>query len=201
MFLSFLKNLAYRAPERNGKAHTPINGPLRLHIGGQNPHPDWKIFDVRPGPGVDFVGHCTDLSEFFDGSVSEIYASHVIEHLGFKRELPTALREFNRVLVPGGILRVSVPDLPTLCALYLDPAFEAEDRYQVVRMIFGGQLHAADFHHCGFNEEFLASHLQKSGFVDIVRVNDFGLFDDNSTHIFKGRPVSLNMHARKPHGD
>ena len=32
----------------------------------------------------------------------EIYALHVLEHLGFKHELPAVLDEFNRVLVAGG---------------------------------------------------------------------------------------------------
>ena len=198
MLFSFVKDLVRRrAGNRGSDVRQPVTGPLRLHIGGRVAHPDWKILDVRPGPGVDYTGHCTDLAEFPDESVAEIYASHVIEHLGFKHELGTALVEFNRVLIPGGTVRISVPDLPTLCALYLDPALNSEDRYQVIRMIYGGQLNAADYHRVGFNEEFLKSHLQNAGFVDIMRITEFGLFDDNSSYVFKGKPVSLNMCARK----
>src|SRR4051794_35533020 len=114
-------------------------GPLRLHIGGQQAHPDWKILDLLPGPHVDFVGNCTDLTQFPDGSVTEIYASHVLEHLGYRQELPLALAEFRRALKPGGRLRVSVPNLATLCALFADPALTAEERVHVMRMMFGGQ--------------------------------------------------------------
>ena len=178
-------------------AQSATGGPLRLHIGGRIVHPDWKIFDARPGAGVDFVGHCADLSRFDDDSVAEIYASHVIEHLSYKRELPQALSEFNRVLVPGGRVRIGVPDLPTLCALYLDPALDAAERYEVTRMMFGGQLDPADFHYAGFDEESLTAYLRKAGFVDVARVAAFGLFDDTSTYIFKGRPISLNLCARK----
>ena len=86
-----------------------MDEPLRLHIGGKEPSPEWKIFNIQPGPNVDFVGNCIDLGQFADGSVASIYASHVLEHLGYKKELPTALREFHRVLVPGGSLMVSEP--------------------------------------------------------------------------------------------
>jgi predicted SAM-dependent methyltransferase len=171
---------------------------LRLHIGGQDPHPGWKILDVRPGPHVAYVAHCADLSMFGDESVAQIYASHVIEHLGFKVELPAALSEFNRVLEPGGTLLVSVPDLAVLCALFVDPGSTRDERYQVMRMMFGSQLNDADFHYVGLYEELLTSCLEKAGFGDIVRVAGFGLFADTSNMVFKGRPISLNLRARKP---
>jgi protein O-GlcNAc transferase len=182
---------------RSARVKRPA-GPLRLHIGGQIAHADWKILDVRPAPHVDFVGHCTDLSAFDDASVIEIYASHVLEHLGYFRELPTALGEFRRVLVPGGRLRTSVPDLDILCTLFLDPALRSTERFEVMRMMFGGQMHGADYHFSGLNEEILRDRLRAAGFVDIVRTGNFGLFDDNSTTTFNGRPISLNLDARKP---
>ncbi len=174
--------------------------PLRLHVGGQLAHPDWKIFDARPGSHVDFVGDCTDLSRFESGAVAEIYASHVLEHLGYIEELPRTLREFHRVLAPGGTLRASVPDLDTLCPLFADPALSFEERVHVMRMIFGGQTNPADFHKVGLNEEFLRDFLQTAGFVDVVRAESFGLFDDCSALVFRGRRISVNLSARKPTG-
>ena len=171
--------------------------PLRLHIGGEVAHADWKIFNIAAGPQVDYVGHCADLSRFADASVAEIYASHVVEHLRFKTELPAALREFHRVLAPGSSLRVSVPDLATLCRLFLDPALTALQRFQVMQMMFGAQTTATDTHYVGLDEEFLTQFLLDAGFTDIVRVETFGLFDDASAMQYK-LPVSLNLHARKP---
>lgn len=197
MLLSFVKNLVRRHDRKPGSAG-PASAPIRLHIGGQVPHPAWKILDVRPGPHVDYVGSCTDLSSFDDNSIAEIYASHVIEHLGYQSDLATALREFNRVLAPDGLLRTSVPDLARLCALFLDPALSPEERFHVMRMMFGGQMDEADFHCVGLDEEFLASYLLQAGFTDIVRVDNFGLFDDASSLVFKGTPISLNLRSRKP---
>ncbi len=202
MLLSLLRSLIRQcAGKHDGSidtsARAQVTEPISLHIGGQVRHPDWKILDVRPGPHVDYVGSCTDLSGFADASITEIYASHVIEHLGHQFELETALREFNRVLVPDGMLRVSVPDLTILCSLYLDNALSFEERFNVMAMMYGGQINAADFHYVGLNEELLGACLQKAGFTDIVRVDNFELFDDCSSLVFKGRPISLNLCARK----
>jgi predicted SAM-dependent methyltransferase len=78
----------------------PNAEPLRLHIGGKEKKAGWKILNVQAGPDVDFVGNCTDLAQFADGSAQELYASHVLEHLGYKEQLPRALAEFHRVLPP-----------------------------------------------------------------------------------------------------
>ncbi len=191
MLLSLIKNLVRPRIKQHAS-------PLRLHIGGQVPHADWKILDVQRGPHVDYVGHCGDLSAFDDDSILEIYASHVLEHLGYVKELPLALREFHRVLAPGGTLRISVPDLAALCELFTDPALDFAERFHVMRMMFGGQFDKADFHYAGLNEEFLRDYLRDAGFVDIARKDKFGLFDDTSNLVFRDRPISLNVAARKP---
>lgn len=171
--------------------------PLRLHIGGKTPHPEWTIVDAQPGPHVQHVLSCANLAPFANETVAEIYASHVLEHLGYQSELMQALSEFHRVLVPHGVLRVSVPDLKVLCSLFTDETLQTQERFHVMRMMFGGQLDGADFHKVGLTDEFLAGYLAAAGFDDIRRVGDFGLFDDSSTLVFKGRAISVNVTARK----
>ena len=46
---------------------------------------------------MDFVGDCSEMSQIADGSVDEIYASHVLEHLGYVEKLPRALAGIHRV--------------------------------------------------------------------------------------------------------
>ena len=201
MLRSLVKNLVGTRPAAAPVEKPAPPAPLRLHIGGQTPHPDWKILDIEPREHTDYVGSCTDLSQFAGGSVLEIYASHVLEHLSYQRDLATALREFHRVLTPGGLLRASVPDLATLCALFVDPALNADERFYVMRVIYGGQTDDSDFHYVGLTDEILLGYLTSAGFTGVKRVDDLGLFDDTSRLVFKGRPISLNVLARKPAQD
>ena len=122
----------------------------------------------------------------------------MVEHLGYQRDLGNALREFNRVLVPGGTLRVSVPDLTTLCELFVHPGLDGKSRFKIMRMMYGGQSDEADFHYVGLTHEFLAEYLEGAGFTAVERVEDLGLFEDTSRLKVAGRLISLNVIARKP---
>jgi len=172
--------------------------PLRLHIGGQTPLPGWKILDIAPGEHVDYVGDCANLSQFANGSVEEIYLSHVLEHLGHQGEFAAALTEFFRALKPGGILSIGVPDMQALCEIFLSPDASLGVKFGVVNILFGGQRNAYDFHRCGFDEALLTHFLRAAGFSDLQRVKTFGLLGDASNYEYAGRSVSLNMRARKP---
>lgn len=170
-------------------------GELRLHIGGIEPRMGWKILNVQPGPHVDFIGSCTDLDRFPDGSVAEVYASHVFEHLGYQAELHRALSGIRRILRPGGYLRVSVPDLEILCRMFVHPALSVDARFHLMRIIYGGQMDPYDFHKVGFTLEFLGYFLEKHGFRDIRRIAEHDLFHDTSRLVVFGQPISLNVIA------
>ena len=101
---------------------------LRVNIGGQGAKVGWKVLNILPADYVDYLRDCTDLSCFEDGTVDEFYASHVLEHLGYMGELQQTLREVNRALKPGGVFRISVPDLEVLCRLFIDKRYSAEAR-------------------------------------------------------------------------
>lgn len=86
---------------------------------GSHYHPDWINIDiVATGPRV--IAH--DLSSgipLSDKSCNVVYHSHVLEHLRRENGLQF-LQECYRVLKPGGIIRVAVPDLEMICRLYLE---------------------------------------------------------------------------------
>jgi len=50
---------------------------MKLHIGGEQKKDGWKILNIQKKNNVDFIGNITDLSQFEDSSIEEIYASHV----------------------------------------------------------------------------------------------------------------------------
>lgn len=170
---------------------------LRLNIGGKQVKPGWKILNIQPGPNVDYVGTCVDLSRFDDGSVAEIYASHVLEHLRYRDELPKTLSEFRRVLCRGGVLRLSVPDIAILARMFIDAGLTLPERFHVMRVMFGSENDPFDEHKTGFNWEILVSYLIRARFVNIRRVERFGLFGDASDYRIRNVPISLNVSADK----
>lgn len=171
----------------------------RLHIGGKEAAPGWEIFNAVPAAAVDHVGNARDLSRFPDGAFSDVYASHVLEHFDYAKELLAVLVEWRRVLVPSGHVHVSVPDLDILSRLFLErDKLTFDERYMVMRMIFGGHVDKYDYHCVGLNYEFLYSFMTHAGFSNIRRVPSLGLFRDTSEMQFKGVPISLNVVADKP---
>ena len=171
----------------------------KLHIGGESVSPGWEILNINPGPHVNHVCDATDLSIFDDCSFAEVYASHILEHLDYNDELAGALAEWYRVLIPAGRLYISVPDLDVLARLFLlKDDFTVNERFDIMRMIFGGHVDEYDYHVVGLNEEFLGSYLATTGFTNIQKVERFNLFDDTSNMVVNDVLISLNMTAEKP---
>jgi predicted SAM-dependent methyltransferase len=177
-----------------------MSEPLRLHIGGIEPKAGWKILNAVPGPHVDFPGDVSLLSTFADASVAEIYASHVIEHVSYAHELVPVLQNMLRVLVPGGRLMASVPDLAVLARMYASGKLDLDQRFTIMRIMFGGHLDRYDVHKSGFDKELLVRFLTKVGFHPVRRVKRFGLFADSSDQMIFGELVTLNVEAFKPGG-
>jgi predicted SAM-dependent methyltransferase len=152
--------------------------------------------DALPGPHVDHLGDARDLSRFPDGTFDAVYASHVLEHFDYAGSLLEALCEWRRVLAPGGLLYISVPNLEILAALVVDrETLTFDERFHVMRMMFGGHTTRFDYHYVGFDIDILEHFLGRAGFSSGELVNDFGLFEDTSRLRFKGIPISLNVVA------
>jgi len=202
MLWKLIKDLTVRPKQLELKAspqtaHVPVAGTkLKLHIGGKQPKEGWKILNALDGEGVDFVGNVRNLSEFPDDCCETIYASHVMEHVGQTDFLET-LKGIHRILCKGGDFYFSVPDLEVLCRLFLDPNLDIEQRYHVMRMMFGGQTDEYDFHYIGLSHEFMLDLFRTAGFGDVRKVDSFGLFNDTSDYRPYGTPISLNLVARK----
>ncbi len=177
-----------------------IAEPLRLNLGGAGEGyisgriPGYKTFDLREGSDTDIVGDVADLSRFDDGSITDLYASNVLEHFPIDNTL-TVLKEWRRVLCAGGKLRVSVPDFDANVKLYLKLGLTRWVQY----LIWGDQKHSLNYHYVNFTCATLGRLLNDAGFSDSKRVESFGLIHDASDHVdntFR-MPISLNMEAIK----
>ena len=170
----------------------------KLHIGGRHPHPDWEIFNIQKGPDVDHVGDACDLSRFTDQTFDELYASHVLEHFDYNEPLQKALKEWYRVLKGDGKLYISVPDMEVLCRLFtMREKFAVKERFQLIRMMFGGHADQYDYHYVGLDLDILIIFLTEAGFQKILKVEAFGIFKDASICCVDNIPISLNVIAFK----
>lgn len=173
----------------------------KLHIGGMVSKEGWEVLNANPGPVVDHVRDASDLSCFPDNTFNEIYASHVLEHFDYVDVLESVIREWHRVLKPGGCAYISVPDMDTLCRMFLSNQLTLDQKFFVMKMIFGGHLDQYDYHVVGLNQDFLRYFFAEAGYVNIRRVENFNLFSDTSEMRFLNVPVSINMIVEKPPAD
>lgn len=161
--------------------------PLRLNLGaGTDEHGNLK--DIPGFTHVDrkFGTEVYPLA-YPDACAEEVRASHILEHFG-QNQVLKVLEEWTRVLKPGGILRVAVPDMGAVFA-----AYAAKENVPILSFTYGGQLDENDYHKCGFDEQLLKNLLMECGLEDIRRWESEA--EDCAKNL--GR-YSLNLMGRKP---
>jgi len=158
-----------------------------LHVGCGHPdprkvHPMFQGYqeirlDIDPAVTPDIIGDIVDMNAVADESVDGVWSSHNLEHL-FAHQVPLALREFFRVLKPGGVALVTMPDIQEVAALiaqgkledtaYVSPAGPIAP----LDMCYG---HRASIergnhfmaHRTAFTAQTLGQKLHDAGFINI----------------------------------
>lgn len=111
------------------------------------------------------------------GSAEAVYASHVMEHLALK-EMRIALRHIHKALMPGGVLRVVMPDLRKITERYLASDLEQPAIWMMRALCVGrenGNIYEILLDMMGHRHRWLwdfnsfARELSDAGFIQIRR--------------------------------
>ena len=132
----------------------------------------WINCDAKDLPGVDLRCDLRSGLPLAADYADYVAAIHVLQDLDYPAIVPT-LREIRRVLKPGGVLRLAVPDIERAIDAYLlrDAAyFYVPDEHArsigaklITQIIWYGSVRTP----CNF--EFLAESLAATGYRDIKR--------------------------------
>jgi SAM-dependent methyltransferase len=169
---------AIDAKRRGGSAGAtaPAQGPLRLNLGcGDKILPGYVNVDVaesRAGRRPDVLCDLHRLTPFADASVDEILSVHVVEHF-WRWEVLDVLREWVRVLKPGGRMILECPNLIAACEAFLaDPDRAAGPGAEGQRSmwVFYGDPSWQDplmVHRWGYTPQSLAALMAEAGLVNV----------------------------------
>ena len=140
--------------------------------------------------------HYLDLTQplpYPDASFAAVHGSHVLEHLT-PAEAEALLGEVRRVLRPGGVIRIAVPDLDRVIAEY-DPAEPDEFLFGMWQ---GRERSTSRHRHWWlYNERSLRDRLIAAGFADVRRCA-FREGRCPDVERIDSRPESLFMEAQAP---
>lgn len=183
---------------------------IKVHLGCGDKYLDGFVhIDMAAYDHIDYQRDVRDLSCFEDNSVSLIYACHVLEYFDLQ-EAVDVLKEWQRALKPGGILRLAVPDFAAMVRVY--------QRYGDLSLIHGplygrwmirtAMGEKMIYHHAVYDFDALRAVLESVGFQNVHRYNWRETihkdYDDYSQayipHMDKERGIliSLNLEAEKP---
>lgn len=127
---------------------------LRLNLGCHRwPLKGFVNIDLDPVFAYDLQADCLHLP-YEDNSVDEIYAGHLLEHTTLEEN---ALKEWHRVLKPGGLITITVPEIQACLDWYRNGGC---DLAFLQGAVFGGQDRVEQNHHQLFTKDILLSQMR-----------------------------------------
>jgi predicted SAM-dependent methyltransferase len=150
----------------------------RLNLGcGNKRMPGFENADNFKADFVDAVYNLYDIP-YEDGTIAEIHSEHALEHVG-KVLGERAIKEWARVLKPGGLLHLKIPDFDLCISDYLTSSaagaattvngYPAKEWYKYT--IFGiqksqaGEADQSQYHTWGYSKNEIRELLEAVGFV------------------------------------
>lgn len=177
-------------------AQFQLGTPERLQMDSE---PNYINHKVTPGVPLPFE----------DNELDGILASHFFEHWDAQEGLKI-MQDCHRILKPGGVLLVSVPDASYFRRVYPEDRnenwprlFEVTDPANTIPTWFEAALWF-DQHKAILTEDSLWSYLTRAGFFIVSSNVDYTCFYDAAieemSKILNRRIFSLEMVGMKPHG-
>ena len=153
----------------DASAATPVK---RLNWGcGGAGEPGWINSDQKDGPGIDISGDIRDGLPLEENSIDYVVSIHALPEVPYTEQV-TVLRELRRVLKPGGVLRLALPDLEKGIQAYqsgnrdyfLIPDEDARSLSSklILQLIWYGYSRTL------FTHDFIRELLEKAGFTQVV---------------------------------
>jgi SAM-dependent methyltransferase len=125
--------------------------------------------DIDPRSEPDILASMTDMGEI--GSFDVVYCCHALEHL-YPHEVGLALKEFLRVLKPGGYAVIMVPDLEDVRPDETLLDYPKAGLITGLHLFYGDYCKIPEFphmaHHSGFVKKTLYCAMVTAGFINVV---------------------------------
>jgi len=145
-------------------ARIPLIGALSRALG---------LFKIQWNPSI-ILHNLAEPLPWPDASVDFIYSSHTLEHLR-REDGARLIAECHRVLKPGGVLRIVVPDLRSCVDGYTSGSVPCEDFVESLMVLANkgaswkqrllGALDDGHLHKCMYDTPGLVKILTKAGFA------------------------------------
>jgi predicted SAM-dependent methyltransferase len=145
---------------------------LKLNLGcGKKTRPGYVNIDIRKTTKNVIVGDVRNL-KYKDGTVDEIYANDVYEHVSFLESL-NLLTHWVSKLKTGGRLILQTPDINGLIS-YMQKQTDPEGIQKALRRIFGGQDYKYNYHFTAGHPVLMKHLLKKAGITGSINISTKG---------------------------
>ena len=147
----------YTCPKHRDKVRIDIGG-------GLTPEYGFESVDISVGIDVEKFG-----LPYYNDSVDEIWTSHFLEHI-LDASIPFVFGEMARVIKPGGVITINVPNLEQACKDFIAASEEEKWGFPLVKL-FGLQHGDGQVHKTGYTAARLTKILESVG-LSVVNYDD-----------------------------
>ena len=178
----------------------PTRHPDKLNLGcGWDHREGYLNVDIHDFHKPDLVADVTNLEMLPSGAYSEVIAQDVLEHLP-RQSTVEVLREWSRLLRPGGTLHLRVPSVIDLAELMRRPENQTIEQQELfIQCLFGTQAYTEDCHYTTFTEPLLRHYLAQAGLVaETWGMRDEWLFEVDARKLPPPAELNTGDGARRP---